>query len=566
MDEQLHKIRHSASHVLAQAVISLYPNVKLGIGPAIEDGFYYDFDNLKITEEDLPKIEAKMKEIIKQDLKFIKLEKTKKDAEKVLIDQPYKLELLHEIDKPTFYQDGNFIDLCAGHHVNSTKEIKAIKLLSIAGAYWKGDSKNQMLTRIYGIAFTTEDELKKYLFIREEAEKRDHRKIGKQLDLFSFHDEAPGFAFWHPKGIIIWNELLDFWRKEHKKAGYKEIKTPIVLNKELWLQSGHWDHYRESMYFTKIDEKDYAVKPMNCPGGILVYKNSLHSYRELPLRLAEVGLVHRHELSGVLAGLFRVRAFHQDDAHIYCTEEQIKSEVKKMIQLFDYFYNKIFKLEYHLELSTRPEKAMGSLELWGKAEKALAEALTEEKIDYKLNPGDGAFYGPKIDFHLKDCLGRTWQCGTIQLDFQMPERFDLSYEGADGKKHIPVMLHRTLYGSVERFIGILTEHHAGKFPLWLSPVQVKVLTVNDRNVEFAKEVVEKLKEHDIRVELDDRTETIPKKVRDAQLEKVNYSVTIGDKEIENKTLAIRSREGKVQFGVKIEDFIKQVTKEIEDKS
>jgi threonyl-tRNA synthetase len=438
-------------------------------------------------------------------------------------------------------------------------------LLKIAGAYWKGDSKNPMLTRIYGTAFENKNELNAYLKQLEEAERRDHRRLGKELDLFSFHNEGPGFVFIHQKGMIIRNEMIKYWKEEHKKEGYEEVITPIILNKELWERSGHWDHYKDNMYFTKIDNKDYAIKPMNCPGGILIYKEHLHSYKEFPLKVAELGLVHRHELSGVLAGLFRVRSFTQDDAHIYCLPEQVESEVIKVINLVIRIYRTFGFKDYHIELSTRPKKFIGTVDMWDKAEKTLKGALNKKKIKYKINPGDGAFYGPKIDFHIKDSLGRTWQCATIQLDFAMPERFDLTYEGKDGKKHRPIMIHRTVYGSLERFIGVLLEHYAGKLPLWLNPVQVILMTVSDKNKKFAKEVKGKLEQNDIRVELDSRVESISKKVRDAQTIKINYMITIGDKEQKTKTLAIRTRDGKVKFGVKVDKFVKDLLEEIKSK-
>ena len=567
-DSYVEKIRHSCAHVLAQAVKELYPKVRLGIGPAIENGFYYDFDNLDIKEEDLKKIEEKMLEIARKNYKFELLRKSKKEAEKLLKDEPYKFELLKELKdgEITFYQDGNFLDLCKGPHVNSTNELKAFKLMKIAGAYWKGDSKNKMLTRIYGIAFENKDELNKYVQQLQEAEKRNHIKLGKQLDLFSFQEEGPGFPFWHPKGTIIYNEVVDFLRKEYDKRGYKEIKTPLVLNNSLWKRSGHWDHYRENMYFVNIDNGDYAIKPMNCPGSILIYRNEMHSYKEFPLRLAEFGTDHRHELSGVLNGLFRVRAFTQDDAHIYCILEQIKDEIADVIDFVFFVYKTFGFNDFHVELSTRPEKSIGSDEIWNKAEYALKEALKEKNVDYKLNPGDGAFYGPKIDFHIKDSLGRTWQCGTIQVDFAMPERFELTYESADGKKSRPIIIHRAIFGSIERFIGILIEHYAGKFPIWLSPVQIKVLTITDRNIRYGNEILKKLKFENLRTEIDERNESIPKKVRDAQLMNIPVIITIGDKEVENKSLAIRTLDGKVKFGVKIGEFIKLVKDDIEKKN
>lgn len=567
--ESLETLRHSCSHIMAAAIKKLFPDTKLGIGPTIEEGFYYDFDTKhKFTPEDFEKIEKLMQKIIEKNEKFERNDLSPVEAKKLFKNEPYKLELIEELkeqgEKISVYKTGDFIDLCRGPHVKSSKEIKAFKLLKVAGAYWKGNSDNAQLQRIYGTAFESEEALKKYLTLLEEAKKRDHRIIGKELDLYSFHDEAPGMPFFHPKGMIFWNELMKYWHEVHEKAGYQLVKTPIILNKKLWLQSGHWDHYKENMYFTKIDEQDYAVKPMNCPGGILVYKTKMHSYKELPIKMGEIGLVHRHELSGVLSGLFRVRAFHQDDAHIFCTEEQIKHEVQAMIDLFDKVYSQ-FGLTFHVELSTKPEKAMGAPKLWEKAESSLADAMKDKGMKFKINPGEGAFYGPKLDFHLNDALGRTWQCGTIQLDFQMPQKFDLSYEGSDGTKHQPVMLHRVVYGSIERFIGILVEHYAGKFPVWLSPVQVSIITVADRHLEFAEKLKEEMFEVNIRVELDSRQESIGKKVRDAQALKIPYVVTIGDREIKSKELAVRTRDGKIE-NYKKEDFIKKLLKEIETRA
>lgn len=566
MDNQSLKIlRHSVAHILADAVKQLFPDVKLGIGPSIENGFYYDFDKKEpFTPDDLKRIEDKMREIINKDYKFKKLTKTKAEAKKILKNEPYKLDLLKDIEKPTFYQHGNFIDLCAGPHLKSTKDIKAFKLLKVSGAYWKGDSKNQQLQRIYGTAFEDKKQLKQYLHQLEEAEKRNHVKLGKSLHLFSIHPEGPGFIFWHPKGNIIYDEIVKFWKELHTKEDYKLIQTPLILSKELWEKSGHWEHYKENMYFTKIDKRDFAIKPMNCPGGILVYKENLHSYKEFPLKIGELGLVHRHEMSGVLNGLFRVRAFTQDDAHIYCEENQIEQEIINIINLTDDLY-KPFNLKYELELSTMPKNHIGTKAMWNKAEKYLETALKKKKLKYKINKGDGAFYGPKIDIHLTDALGRKWQCGTIQLDFAMPEKFKLTYDGEDGKKHRPVMLHRTLLGSLERFIGILIEHYAGKFPLWLAPVQVKILTITDNNIEFAEQVYKELKQAGIRVELDTRQETMNKKVRETQLQKIPITITIGNKEQEKKTLALRTLDGKVKFGVKIKDFIEQIQKQIKNK-
>ncbi len=557
---------HSSSHIMAAAVKRLYPDAHFGIGPSIEEGFYYDFDNLKINENDLVKIEEEIKKIIKEDLHFERREISKEEARKLFSKEKFKLELIDglEDDIVSTYRLGDFVDLCRGPHVPSSGKIGVMKLIKLAGAYWRGDSNNPMLQRIYGISFRTQKELDSFVDLRRKAEERDHRKIGTELDLYSFHEEAPGMPFFHPKGFVIWEELLKFWREEHKKAGYVEVKTPIILSKKLWEISGHWDHYRENMYFTKIDDADFAVKPMNCPGGFLIYKSRSHSYRELPIRMAEVGLVHRHELSGVLSGLFRVRAFHQDDAHIFMTTKQIKDEIIGVIKLFEKIY-KTFGLEYRIELSTRPKNSIGTEEQWEAAEKGLKEALETLKIDYKLNPGDGAFYGPKIDFHLKDALGRTWQCGTIQLDMAMPERFDLTYIEEDNKPHRVIMIHRTVYGALERFIGILVEHYGGAFPVWLSPVQVRIVPVSDKNLKFAEEVKKELEKNDIRVEIDYTSTTVEYKVRNVQLQKIPYALTVGEKEEKNKTLAVRTRDGKVKFGVSIEDFVKQILDEIESR-
>jgi len=560
--------RHSAAHILAQAVQALYPNTKLGIGPAIENGFYYDFDLKNLTPDDLEKIEKKMAQIIKEDLPFLRQEVSKEEAIKIFQDlgEIYKVELIKEIQdqKITVYRQGDFTDFCRGPHLPSTGKLKAFKLLSIAGAYWRGDEKNPQLQRIYATAFPKKAELDEYLHMLEEAKKRDHRKLGKELDLFSLHDEGPGFPFFHPKGMVLRNVLEDFWRGEHKKRGYVEIKTPIILNEQLWHTSGHWDHYKENMYFTKIDNEDYAIKPMNCPGGMLVYKRKLQSYRDLPIRMAELGLVHRHELSGALHGLMRVRCFTQDDAHLFLLPEQVKDEIVRMMEFIDYIYS-IFGFKYHVELSTRPENSMGSDAQWDLATNSLKEALEARGMDYKINEGDGAFYGPKIDFHLQDCIGRTWQCGTIQLDFQMPERFDLNYVGADGEKHRPVMLHRTFFGSVERFIGILIEHYAGAFPLWLSPVQVRILPITDRAKEYSLELQKILEEKDIRVEIDLRNEKIGYKIREAQMEKIPYMFVIGDKEVENRQVAVRKRgEGDVG-AISLEQLLDQLLTEIVEK-
>ena len=568
--KELEILRHSAAHILAHAIKELYPGAKNTIGPAVEDGFYYDFENLQITPEDFPKIEKKMKEISRAKHPFEKKEVTLAELRKMFKDNKYKIEMAEEFkkagDKLTIYRSGDFVDLCRGPHVKSTRDVKAFKLTKIAGAYWRGDQKNKQLTRVYGVAFPTKEELNAYITRMQEAAKRDHRKIGKELELFSFHDCAPGMPFWHPKGTIIWNELIKYWREEHTKADYGEIRTPILLNKILWEQSGHWKHFRECMYFTKIDEQDYALKPMNCPGGIQIYKNRVRSYKEFPLRLAELGLVHRHELSGVLAGLFRVRSFTQDDAHIYCTEKQLKDEIKGVIILTDKIYKK-FGFDYHVELSTMPEKAMGDSKLWQKAEKALADAMKELKKEFKINPGDGAFYGPKLDFHLKDALGRTWQCGTLQLDFQLPINFKLKYMGSDGtENHQPIMLHRTIYGSIERFIGVLLEHTAGKLPLWASPVQVKILTVADRFNDCAEKVAQQMKDAGIRAEVDEKSESIGKKVREAQLQQINYILVIGEKEVNDKTVAVRTRDNKVHGAKKVDSFIKEIVKEIQERT
>ncbi|MDF2521861.1 MAG: thrS, partial [Clostridia bacterium] len=539
-------LRHTGSHVLAQAVKRLYPNVKLAIGPAIDNGFYYDFDSEKpFTEEDLAAIEKEMEKIVKEDLALERFELPRKEALELMdkAGESYKVELINDLGEDeiiSFYRQGEFVDLCAGPHAPSTGKLKAIKLLNVAGAYWRGSEKNKMLQRIYGTAFVKKSQLDEYLNMLEEAKKRDHRKLGKELDLFSLHEEGPGFPFFHPKGMILRNILEDFWRKEHKKNGYQEIKTPVILDEELWHRSGHWEKYKDNMYTTKIDDGDYALKPMNCPGGMLMYMRQMHSYKELPLRMGELGLVHRHELAGALHGLMRVRCFTQDDAHIFMMPSQMKDEILGVAKMIDSFYS-LFGFEYHMELSTRPEKFIGSIETWDEATAVLKDALDSLNKPYKINEGDGAFYGPKIDFHLRDSIGRTWQCGTIQLDMQMPERFDLTYVGPDGEKHRPVMIHRVIFGSIERFIAILTEHFAGAFPIWLSPVQVVVMPISDRQGEYAAEVARKLEELDIRVELDNRNEKIGYKIREAQMQKIPYMLVIGDKEIENKAVAVRDR-------------------------
>ncbi len=563
-------LRHTGAHVLAQAVKRLFPNTKLAIGPAIDTGFYYDFDADKpFTEDDLKAIEKEIEKIVKEDYKLEKFILPRNEALEYMdkLGESYKVELISELpedEEISFYKQGDFVDLCAGPHAPNTGKLKAIKLLSVAGAYWRGSEKNKMLQRIYGTAFIKKSQLDEYINMLEEAKKRDHRKLGKELDLFSILEEGPGFPFFHPKGMIIRNLLEDFWRHEHRKNGYQEVKTPIILNEELWHKSGHWDHYKENMYFTQIDEVDFAVKPMNCPGGMLMYKRSMHSYRELPIRMGELGLVHRHELSGALHGLMRVRCFTQDDAHIFMTKDQIKDEVVNVINMIDYFYS-LFDFKYHIELSTRPENSMGTDEDWEVATNALRDALDFKGVPYKVNEGDGAFYGPKIDFHLQDCIGRTWQCGTIQLDFQLPERFDLTYVGADGEKHRPVTIHRVIFGSIERFIAILTEHFAGAFPAWLSPVQAIILPISERQHKYAKQVAEKLEELNIRVEVDVRNEKIGYKIREAQLQKIPYMLVVGDKEIENGEAAIRARKEGDKGTMKVDDFIQMLQQEINNK-
>ena len=539
--------RHTASHILAQAVKRLYPNTRLAIGPAIKDGFYYDFEfEIPISNEDLEQIEKEMKKIVEEKEDIRRFTLTREEAVELMRkrEEPYKQALIEDLpegEEISFYEQGEFVDLCAGPHLMNTKSVKAFRLTSIAGAYWRGSEKNKMLTRIYGTAFAKKEELKEYLELLEEAKKRDHRKLGKELGLFALMDEGPGFPFFLPKGMILKNLLIDYWRELHKREGYVEIQTPMLLNRKLWETSGHWDHYRENMYTTRIDDEDFAIKPMNCPGGMLVYKSEPHSYRDLPLRIGELGLVHRHEKSGALHGLMRVRCFTQDDAHIFMTQEQITDEIKGVVRLIDEVYQK-FGFRYHVELSTKPEDSIGSDEDWEMATDGLRKALDELKLDYTVNEGDGAFYGPKIDFHLTDSLGRTWQCGTIQLDFQLPMRFEAEYIGADGERHRPIMIHRVVFGSIERFIGILIEHYAGKFPLWLAPVQVKVLPISDKYIDYAKKVAEILKNASVRCETDLRAEKIGYKIRSAQLEKVPYMLVVGQKEEENKTVSVRSRE------------------------
>ena len=547
-DDSLSSLRHTASHIMAQAVKKLRPEAKLAIGPSIENGFYYDFDvDEPFTQEFLTAVEKEMKHIVKQNLKLERFERPREEAIRFMEEkgEPYKVELIRDLPEDaaiSFYKQGDFVDLCAGPHVVSTGKVKAFKLMSVAGAYWRGSEKNKMLQRIYGTAFETREELDAYLTRLEEAKKRDHRKLGRELDLFDTMEEGPGFPFFFPKGMIIYNTLVDYWHDLHRKAGYQEIKTPIILNRALWEQSGHWDHYRENMYTTVIDGEDYAIKPMNCPGGILAFKRKMWSYRELPVRMGELGLVHRHELSGALHGLMRVRCFTQDDAHIFMTPDQIKDEVIGVYNMAAQIY-KTFGLDYHIELSTRPENSIGSDEMWEIATNGLRGALDELGVPYVINEGDGAFYGPKIDLHLEDCLGRTWQCGTIQLDMNLPERFDLGYIGPDGERHRPVMVHRVVFGSMERLIAVLTEHFAGAFPLWLAPEQARILTITDRADEAALALRDKLFDAGIRVETDLRNEKINLKIREAQVQKIPYMLVLGDKEAESGMVAVRSRKG-----------------------
>lgn len=569
-EEGIEIIRHSTAHVMAQAVKRIYGNVKLAIGPTVKNGFYYDFDlDTPLTHGDIEKIEEEMNKIINEDLKFKRKDVSREEALKLMSEkgEDYKVQLINDLDESeniSLYEQGDFTDLCRGPHIPSTKFIKAFKLTSVAGAYWRGSEKNKMLQRIYGVAFATKKELDKYLNMIEEAKKRDHRKLGRELRLFEIMDEGPGFPFFLPKGVVLKNILIDYWRKLHNKAGYVEIETPIMLNKELWIRSGHWDHYKENMYTSMIDDKEFALKPMNCPGGMLVYKSEGHSYRDLPLRVGELGRVHRHELSGALHGLMRVRAFTQDDAHIFMLPEQIKSEILGVIKLIDEVYGTL-GFKYNIELSTRPEDSMGSDEEWTMAESSLKEALDEGGLDYKINEGDGAFYGPKIDFHIEDSLGRSWQCGTIQLDFQLPQRFELEYIGSDGEKHRPIVIHRVIFGSIERFIGILIEHFAGKFPVWLVPVQVKVLPISDNFVEYGSEVIGKLREAGIRCEIDNRSEKIGYKIREARNERVPYMIIVGEQEKTHGNISLRSREGGDEGSTSLEEFIARVQKEEKEK-
>lgn len=568
--EGLFTLRHTASHVMAQAIQHLFPGVKFAIGPAIDDGFYYDLDSDHVfSQEDFAAIEKEMSKIAKENIPLVKKVLPRDEALQYFKDkgQDYKVMLIEDLPEEetiSLYEQGDFTDLCAGPHLKSTGKVKTFKLMTVAGAYWRGDSKNKMLQRIYATAFFSKEDLDHYLFVRAEAEKRDHRKLGKQLDLFSFHEEGPGFPFFHPKGMILRNKLMDYERELFKEFGYVEIMTPVILSKKLWLQSGHWDHYKENMYFTQIDEEDYAIKPMNCPGGILFFKTQQRSYRDLPMRVGEFGLVHRHELKGALHGLFRVRCFTQDDAHIFMTQEQMKDEVIKCMAMYQKMYG-VFGLEYHVELSTRPENSMGSDELWEISTNALREAIETAGVPYQINEGDGAFYGPKLDFHVQDSLGRTWQCGTIQMDMQLPERFDVNYIGEDGEKHRAVMLHRAGYGSLERFIGILIEHYAGAFPTWIAPVQVKIIPVTDKNLEYAKSVAAAMSESDIRVEVEEANETLGYKIRKAQMEKVPYMIIVGDQEMKGHTISVRSRKNGDQGSQSLPMFVANLIREIKER-
>ena len=568
--EGLFTLRHTASHVMAQAIQHLFPGVKFAIGPAIDDGFYYDLDSDHVfSQEDFAAIEKEMSKIAKENIPLVKKVLPRDEALQYFKDkgQDYKVMLIEDLPEEetiSLYEQGDFTDLCAGPHLKATGKVKTFKLMTVAGAYWRGDSKNKMLQRIYATAFFSKEDLDHYLFVRAEAEKRDHRKLGKQLDLFSFHEEGPGFPFFHPKGMILRNKLMDYERELFKEFGYVEIMTPVILSKKLWLQSGHWDHYKENMYFTQIDDEDYAIKPMNCPGGILFFKTQQRSYRDLPMRVGEFGLVHRHELKGALHGLFRVRCFTQDDAHIFMTQEQMKDEVIKCMAMYQKMYG-VFGLEYHVELSTRPENSMGSDELWEISTNALREAIETAGVPYQINEGDGAFYGPKLDFHVQDSLGRTWQCGTIQMDMQLPERFDVNYIGEDGEKHRAVMLHRAGYGSLERFIGILIEHYAGAFPTWIAPVQAKIIPVTDKNLEYAKSVAAAMSESDIRVEVEEANETLGYKIRKAQMEKVPYMIIVGDQEMKGHTISVRSRKNGDLGSKSLPMFVANLIREIKER-
>lgn len=569
--EGLFTLRHTAAHVMAQAIQHLYPGTKFAIGPAIDDGFYYDLESDHVfSQEDFAAIEKEMAKIAKANLPIEKKILSRNEALEFFRsrNQDYKVILIQDLPEDAIistYTQGDFTDLCRGPHVRSTGKLKVFKLMTVAGAYWRGDEHNKMLQRIYATAFFDKEELDRFLFVRAEAEKRDHRKLGKQLNLFSFHEEGPGFPFFHPKGMVIRNELIAYERELFREFGYEEIMTPIILSKKLWLQSGHWDHYKENMYFTQIDEEDYAVKPMNCPGGILYYKTNQHSYRELPKRVGEFGIVHRHELHGALHGLFRVRVFTQDDAHIFMTQDQMKDEVIKTMEMYRKLYS-VFGLEYHVELSTRPENSMGSEELWEISTNALRDAVEAAGVPYVINEGDGAFYGPKLDFHIKDCLGRTWQCGTIQMDMQLPERFDVNYVGEDGEKHRAVMLHRAGYGSLERFIGILIEHFAGAFPSWIAPVQVKVVPVTEKHMNYARSVADALSASNVRIEIEEGNDTLGYKIRKAQMEKVPYTLVVGDKEMNGHTVSVRSRKNGDEGSLPVAVFVSNLIREIRDRS
>ena len=562
--QKIENIRHSLAHLLAMAVLEKFPEAKLGIGPIIENGFYYDFGDISISPKDLPKLEKKIKDLIKKDIKFEKEEVDAKKAKDTFTNQPYKIELINELkEKPTIYKSGNFTDLCAGPHVKSTKEINpdAFKLTKIAGAYWRGSEKNPMLTRIYGLAFETKKELGEYLKILEEAEKRDHRKIGKELDLFSFHEEGPGFPFWHPKGTILYNQLEDYIRKENEKRGYNEIMTPIILNKKLWETSGHWEKFKEDMYFCEIDKQEFAIKPMNCPGGLLIYKEDMRSYKDLPMRFSEFGLVHRHELSGVLHGLFRVRSFIQDDAHSFCAPNQLNEEIIGMVDYAIDVYRKFGFDKYEIFIATRPEKYIGEEKVWERATDSLKNALNQKKINYKIKEGEGAFYGPKIEFNIEDAINRNWQLGTIQVDFSMPQRFEAFYIDDKGKKQTPVMIHRAILGSLERFIGILIEHYAGAFPFWLSPVQTQIIPVSEKFNDYGEKVLNELKENNIRAEIDKNNETLGKRIRNAEMQKIPYILAVGEKEKNDKTVTVRERNKEKQETAKLDEFIKKIKKE-----
>jgi len=564
--EALEIMRHSAAHVMAQAILHIYPNAKLTIGPVVGNEFYYDIDMESVSEEDFPQIEAEMKKIVAAKIPLQRREVSKAEAMNLYRNEPYKLEMISELQDGTItvYKQGDFADLCRGPHVPHTGFIRAFKLTKVSGAYWRGDQAKAQLQRIYGTAFFSKKDMDEYLFLLEEAKKRNHRKLGTLLELFSFHDEAPGMPFFHAKGMVVWNQLLDYWREEHEGAGYVEIKTPIMLNRTLWERSGHWENYRENMYFSKVEDFEYAIKPMNCPGGMLIYKSRMHSYKEFPIRAAEIGLVHRHELSGVLSGLFRVRAFHQDDAHIYMIPDQIRAEILGVLHLVQRIYS-TFGLGFHLELSTRPEKSIGTDEQWEQATEGLRSALVDYDQGFTVNEGDGAFYGPKIDCHIKDALGRTWQCGTIQLDMSQPDRFDLTYIGADNERHRPIMIHRTVYGSIERFFGILIEHFAGRFPLWMAPVQAILLPINDALASFAREQEKRLKGKGLRLEVDDRAESLNKKIREAQMKQIPLIMALGEKEKASGSFSVRTLDGKVAQGLTPDRFFDRVLSHVKER-